>query len=69
MFKNVSIQTIILYQKYISPLFGRRCVFYPSCSEYTILAIKKHGFLRGWLKGLNRIRKCHPFSTPQIDHV
>jgi putative membrane protein insertion efficiency factor len=69
MLKNISIRTITLYQRYISPFLDTRCMFYPSCSEYTILAIRKYGFLKGWLKGINRIRKCHPFSTPQIDHI
>lgn len=69
MLKKISIKVITFYQRYISAHLGSRCIFYPTCSEYTLKSIEKYGFLRGWIKGLNRIRKCHPFSVPKIDHV
>ena len=39
---------------------GQKCRFYPTCSEYTILSIKKHGFIMGWIKGICRILRCVP---------
>ncbi len=39
------------------------CRFYPSCSEYTIRAIKKHGFFKGWYLGYKRIRRCNLNNT------
>ncbi len=56
-----------LYQVIISPFFGRNCRFYPSCSEYTIEAVKKYGALKGFLKGVARILKCGPWFKGGID--
>ncbi len=53
---------IKIYQYLISPLFGASCRFTPTCSQYGILAIKKHGaFKGGWLT-LKRIAKCNPWG-------
>lgn len=49
------------YQILISPWLGRRCRFTPSCSHYFIGAVQKHGPVRGALRGLWRICRCHPF--------
>jgi putative membrane protein insertion efficiency factor len=53
---------IWLYQKIVSPILRHwlKCRFYPSCSEYASLAIKKHGFLKGIRKIYNRLLKCRP---------
>lgn len=45
------------------------CVFYPSCSDYTISAIKKYGSLKGSLLGIKRILRCHPWQKKHIDLV
>jgi putative component of membrane protein insertase Oxa1/YidC/SpoIIIJ protein YidD len=45
----------------------KTCVFYPTCSEYMILAIKKYGAWKGVKKGLNRIRRCNPNTPPSVD--
>ena len=42
---------------------GIICRFYPTCSEYTVLALEKHGFFKGWMLGYNRIRKCTRKNT------
>ncbi|KUO49611.1 MAG: membrane protein insertion efficiency factor [Desulfitibacter sp. BRH_c19] len=55
------IRIISLYQKYLSPMFGRRCRFYPTCSQYTIQVLDKYGLFIGLLKALKRIIKCNPF--------
>ena len=49
-----------IYQKYISGLFGRKCRFHPTCSEYTKQAIDKYGIIKGSFKGIKRILKCNP---------
>jgi putative component of membrane protein insertase Oxa1/YidC/SpoIIIJ protein YidD len=46
------------YQEYISPVDGDRCAMYPSCSRYASLSIKKHGFIPGWIMGLDRLVRC-----------
>ena len=57
------------YQIGISPLIGPSCRFYPSCSEYAIQAIRRHGVGRGlWLSAF-RLLRCHPFHPGGFDPV
>ena len=56
-----------LYQVCISPLLPAVCRFHPSCSEYFILAVQKHGPLRGACKGVWRVCRCNPFSRGGFD--
>ena len=58
---------ILFYKKFISPFFGKTCRFYPSCSEYTILAVEKYGVLKGIRKSILRILRCHPFNPGGVD--
>jgi putative membrane protein insertion efficiency factor len=51
-----------LYQKLISPWLGRRCRFHPTCSQYFVLAVEKHGAIRGAFKGARRVLRCHPWN-------
>ena len=57
------------YQVLISPWFPAKCRFYPSCSEYTIEALDKHGSAKGSWLSAKRILKCHPFSDGGFDPV
>ncbi|WP_074587687.1 membrane protein insertion efficiency factor YidD [Pedobacter antarcticus] len=60
---------IRLYQVLLSPLLGASCRFTPTCSQYGIEAIKKHGpFKGGWLT-LKRIGRCHPWGSHGHDPV
>ena len=57
------------YRRFISPLLGMNCRFYPSCSSYACEAIEKHGALRGaWLSAC-RLCRCHPFHPGGVDPV
>jgi putative membrane protein insertion efficiency factor len=56
-----------LYQTTISPLLGPHCRFIPSCSQYYIQAVRKHGALKGSFKGLCRVCRCHPFHRGGFD--
>ena len=67
MLKKVFIRLIEFYQKYISPMLGHCCKYYPTCSEYTKQAIEKYGALKGTIKGMKRILKCNPFSKGGYD--
>ena len=58
---------IRIYQLFISPFLGKRCRFFPSCSEYLYQAIQKYGLLKGFLKGFKRILRCHPFNQGGVD--
>jgi hypothetical protein len=60
---------IWLYQLILSPLIGRQCRFYPSCSSYTREAIEKYGVLEGIFLGGKRLLKCHPFHPGGVDLV
>jgi putative membrane protein insertion efficiency factor len=57
------------YQLAISPMFGPRCRFYPSCSHYGLEAIETHGALRGTWLTVKRISRCHPFHEGGFDPV
>lgn len=63
----VCIFLVRFYQKYISPLKGPTCRFYPTCSQYSIEAFKKYGFLKGLWLTIRRISKCHPFHPGGYD--
>jgi uncharacterized protein len=60
---------IKMYQYLLSPLLGASCRFTPTCSEYGVQAIKKHGpFYGGWLT-LKRIARCNPWGGHGHDPV
>lgn len=69
--KKLAIIMIKFYQNYISKylLPGRRCRFYPTCSQYTLEAIEKYGFLKGGFMGFKRILRCNPFNPGGYDPV
>ena len=67
--KIVAIIAVRVYQRVISPLFPPTCRFYPSCSQYSVEAIEKYGLIRGSLKGLSRLVRCHPFHPGGYDPV
>ena len=58
----VSIKLIKGYRFLISPILGNSCRYLPTCSEYSIEALKVHGFLKGILMSFKRIITCHPIK-------
>ncbi|MGO4882994.1 MAG: membrane protein insertion efficiency factor YidD [Bryobacteraceae bacterium] len=58
-----------VYKHYISPLLPSACRFYPTCSEYMIEAVEKHGVWRGVWMGTKRLAKCHPLHAGGFDPV
>lgn len=71
--KKIIIFPLILiirfYQAAISPYFPSDCRYQPTCSQYYLDALKKHGFFRGNLLGLKRIFSCHPWGGKGYDPV
>ncbi|WJG09456.1 membrane protein insertion efficiency factor YidD [Aliiglaciecola sp. LCG003] len=67
--RAIPIWLIRQYQKWLSPMLGPSCRFHPTCSQYGIEAITRHGFLYGSWLTLKRIGKCHPLHPGGIDHV
>lgn len=60
---------IHVYQGMIRPFLVGQCKFHPTCSEYAIEAVGKHGVLRGGLLAVRRLLRCHPFKRGGIDLV
>ena len=58
----ILIKLIQGYKYIISPLLGHTCRYLPTCSEYSIEALKTYGFLKGILMSLKRILTCHPIK-------
>ncbi|MCG2690020.1 membrane protein insertion efficiency factor YidD [Candidatus Parcubacteria bacterium] len=61
------IRTIRAYQKVVSPFLKGHCRFELTCSNYAILAIHKHGALKGLVKSFWRVLRCSPLSKGGID--
>jgi putative membrane protein insertion efficiency factor len=60
---------IKIYQLLISPLFPSSCRYSPTCSHYTLEALKKYGILKGSWLGIKRISRCHPWGGGGYDPV
>jgi len=60
---------VYVYRICISPLIPPRCRYIPSCSQYTIEAVKKHGAVRGGWFAIKRISRCHPWGGSGYDPV
>ena len=67
--KKAALKLIRFYQRKISPLFGPKCRFYPTCSAYTFEAIEKYGVLKGSALGISRIMRCNILFPGGVDPV
>lgn len=61
------IGSVRMYQIFISPWLGANCRFVPSCSSYFIQSVKKYGAIRGSIKGVLRLCRCHPLHPGGYD--
>lgn len=65
--KQMLILILKFYKIFLSPivvsLFGSGCRYKPTCSEYAIEAIGKHGVFKGGKLSINRVARCHPFAN------
>ena len=70
---NIFIKAIIKlikgYKYLISPLLGQSCRYFPTCSEYSIEALKTFGFFKGLYLSLKRILSCHPWCDGGFDPI
>ena len=69
LWKSLFILPIKLYQIAISPILPNTCRHLPTCSEYTIEAIKTYGVFKGIIKGAYRILRCNPLGTSGYDPI
>ena len=57
------------YRLIVSPLYGDRCKYHPTCSQYALDAVRELGLVRGTLLAAWRILRCNPWSHGGVDHV
>ncbi len=60
---------IRFYQYAISPFLGRSCRFHPSCSEYAVESLQRHGVIKGLWLAVRRVSRCHPWHRGGYDPV
>jgi uncharacterized protein len=65
----LTVAVLRIYKRWVSPLLPSACRFHPSCSEYMLQAVERHGAARGVWMGLKRLGKCHPFHAGGFDPV
>ena len=65
----ILVKLITLYKYLVSPLIGHSCRYFPTCSEYSIEALKTYGFFKGFSLIIKRILSCHPWSNGGFDPV
>jgi uncharacterized protein len=57
------------YQRFISPMTPPTCRFYPSCSQYAVVALQRHGAIRGTYLAVWRVLRCNPWNPGGVDDV
>lgn len=67
--RRLAMLLIRAYQRVVSPALPPACRFSPSCSQYTLEAIERHGVVRGGWLGARRLVRCHPFNPGGFDPV
>ena len=68
-FTLLLIKFIKIYKYLVSPVIGPSCRYLPTCSDYSIEALKTYGFVKGLLLSLKRIISCHPWGNSGFDPV
>ena len=66
---RVALVFLRAYKTLLSPILPPACRFQPTCSEYAMEAVQRHGFLKGFWMGLRRVLRCQPFSKGGFDPV
>lgn len=66
---SILLLLIKFYKTFISPVLGNNCRFHPTCSTYSVEALKTHGPIKGLWLSMKRVAKCHPFHPGGYDPV
>jgi uncharacterized protein len=67
--KDLALQLLRLYKRWISPAFPPSCRYTPTCSEYAMEALERYGVLRGGIMAVWRLLRCHPLAKGGLDPV
>lgn len=67
--RKLLIFVIKVYKRVLSPLLPPACRFLPTCSDYAVEAVEKHGALKGTYLALRRVLRCHPLCEGGFDPV
>ena len=67
--KRVLLAILRFYKRNISPLLPNACIYTPTCSEYAMEAIQKHGVFKGMGLAIWRVLRCNPFAKGGYDPV
>jgi len=65
--RGVALRAIRAYKTVVSPYLPVACRFSPTCSEYAFEAVEQYGLLRGFLRALSRLLRCHPLHRGGFD--
>jgi len=66
--RAVLLAPIRAYQRFVSPMFPRRCKYHPTCSAYAAGAVREYGALRGAVLASWRLLRCNPWSRGGVDY-
>jgi hypothetical protein len=69
MMARILIWIVKAYQLVLSPFFGQQCRFYPTCSQYAVEALQKHGAIAGSYYTVHRLLRCHPWCDGGHDPI
>jgi putative membrane protein insertion efficiency factor len=67
--KALLLAIIRSYRYLLSPWWGRHCRFTPTCSEFALEAVERHGLFKGGWLSLRRVACCHPWHAGGFDPV
>jgi putative membrane protein insertion efficiency factor len=67
--RSLAVAPVRFYQRFISPAIPQRCKYHPSCSQYSVTAIRRYGILRGLILAGWRLLRCNPWSHGGVDFV
>jgi len=67
--KSLLLAVVRAYRYAVSPMLGSNCRFFPSCSDYAVEALEKHGAMKGLWLTIRRVARCHPWHPGGHDPV